>query len=76
MIDSRNRQKKNTNGLKGLEENEEFAKFRVSIETKLARILKIPIVRIVLGQSANKLFFIKYAAENDIPCLFIEVFTE
>jgi hypothetical protein len=48
---------------------------RDELESKITNYLKIPIIRIIIGTDSNKLFSIRSAARNDIPCLFIEVKT-
>ena len=51
----------------------ERATFRDDIEASLAKYLDIPIIRIVLGEAADKWFSVRTALENNIPCLFVEV---
>ncbi len=47
---------------------------RQMMEAELAKSYKIPIIRLVIGKDQDKLFSIRSAVENKIPCLFLKVF--
>ena len=47
--------------------------YRQEIEAKLSDHYKVPIIRLVIGTNADKLFSIKAAMNNKIPCLFLKV---
>jgi hypothetical protein len=47
---------------------------RQKLEAILAKNYEIPIIRLVIGKDQDKLFSIRSAVENKIPCLFLKVF--
>ena len=49
---------------------------RQKLEAKLVENFKIPIIRLFIGTDKDKLFSIRSAVENRIPCLFLKVFIE
>jgi hypothetical protein len=53
--------------------NRNRSDYRDEIEAKLKEYLKIPIIKIILGGTIDKMFSVENAVSKTIPCLFLEV---
>ena len=47
--------------------------YRDEIESKLKENFKVPIIKIILGGTIDKIFSVQTAVIKNIPCLFLEV---
>jgi hypothetical protein len=59
--------------LGNLRGNRNRSDYRDEIEAKLKEHLKIPIIKIILGGTIDKIFSVENAVSKRIPCLFLEV---
>ena len=53
--------------------NKNHSDYRDEIEAKLKEHLKIPIIKIILGGTIDKIFSVEKAVSKSKPCLFLEV---
>jgi hypothetical protein len=59
--------------LGNLRGNRNRSDYRDEIEAKLKEHLNIPIIKIILGGTIDKIFSVEKAISKRIPCLFLEV---
>lgn len=47
--------------------------YKENIQTQLKQEFNVPIIQIVLGESADKLSAVRDCIRNNVPCLFLKV---